>query len=187
MRCRKVKVRCVKFGAWPPKAISPRHSAESEAHEGRVACPRPLLTLQAVEGQGSLWVGLFVCEYRPPRGGCRVPLGGARSPQTGEVPGLPLVAEPSSFTLGAGPGRRHWVPLRQTAPTSLPASLGVGNPSSLALGTPSRSPHTGRTRPLTARPDLPCGRRNALGEIASYVPVTVSPRDEARPGFRNMQ
>ena len=140
MRCQKVKVRCVKFGASPPKAISSRHSAESEAHEGRVARPRPLLTLQAVEGQGSLWVGLSVCEYWPPRGGCRVPLGGARSPQTGEVPGLPLVAKPSSFTLGAGPGRRHWVPFRQTAPTSLPASLGVGE---------SLQPGTGDAFPVT--------------------------------------
>lgn len=165
-------MRCVRFGAWPPKAISSLHSAESEAREGRVARPRPLLTLQAVAGQGSLRVGLSVCEYRPPRGSCRIPLGAARSPQTGEVPGLPLVAELPSFTLGAGPGLRLW---------------GWGNPSSLALGTPSRSPHTGRAPPLIARLGLPCGRHNALGGVASFVPVTVSPRDEARPGFRSVQ
>ena len=87
--------------------------------------------------------------------------------------------QPSTHSFTPHPRRLH-------PPPSQP-HWGWGNPSSLALGTPSRSPHTGRTRPLTARPDLPCGRRNALGEIASYVPVTVSPRDEARPGFRNMQ
>lgn len=139
-RCQEVKVRCVRFGAWPPKAISSLHSAESEAHEGQVACPRPLLTLPAVAGQGSSWVGLSLCEYWPPRGSCRVPHGGAPSLQTGEIPGRPLVAEPSSFTLGAGPGWGHWVRLCLTAPTPCPASLGVGK---------SLQPGTGDAFPVT--------------------------------------
>ena len=115
-----------------------------------------------------------------------------------------LLAEPGVRKPAKSPGSPWW-PSRLPSPwvlalaggTGSPSARlhpppsqphwGWGNPSSLALGTPSRSPHTGRTCPLTARPDLPCGRRNALGEIASFVPVTVSPRDEARPGFRNMQ
>lgn len=169
--------------------LSSLHSEETEARDSQVTCPRS--PSQRVAGQDSLLVGLPVCSQILATSQRLFPLGAAPRPQASEVHGLPLAAEAPSFTLGAGPGWRHWVPLQPAAPTPPTPQLCPGwgdslQPGSLGIGAPSWSPHPGRTHPLTApRPGLfyvgkECSPWNYVICACNYLPTGGSQESRER-------